>query len=165
MDLGSHRKAGAPSPSRRTRSRVFNDWRQPKIFAVGEQKPVKNQLSMPKTFYTQYTEERPKWRLATTLPSCTVPDQSLTISEIIAKYTRHGLVPNSITKADQGGNVALEPGLDPMDEWNDVLASARAEAESAERVAGPAGGEDNVLPSGGAGETGGASSAGEGGTN
>lgn len=90
---------------------------------------------MLKTFYTQYTEERPKWRLNTTLPSCTVPDQSLTISEIIAKYTRHGLVPNSITKADQGGNVALEPGLDPMDEWNDVLEGARAEAAALDAAA------------------------------
>lgn len=90
---------------------------------------------MAKVFYTQYTEERPKWRLQTTLPSCTVPDQSMTISEIIAKYTRHGLVPNSITKADKGGNVALEPAFDPLDEWNDVLAGARAEAAATEAAA------------------------------
>lgn len=76
----------------------------------------------------------------------------MTIQEIIAKYTRTGLVPQSFVHKDQGGNVAFEPDFDPLDEFSETMAGS-------ERVAGPAGSAENDLPSGGAGETGGAQSA------
>lgn len=65
-------------------------------------------------------------------PSCTVPDQSLTIPEIIAKFTRSGLAPASIRMADKGGNIAAEPESDPLDDFFDVQAAA-----AAARVAAP----------------------------
>lgn len=57
-----------------------------------------------------------------TKPSQTVPDQSMTIPEIIAKYTRTGLVPQSFAKNDSGGNTATEPGFDPLDEYSEIQA-------------------------------------------
>lgn len=62
-----------------------------------------------------------------TKPSCTVPDQSMTIPEIIAKYTRTGLVPQSFAKRDEGGNAAFEPGFDPLDEYSELQASRAAQ--------------------------------------
>lgn len=53
----------------------------------------------------------------------------MTIQEIIAKFTRTGLVPQSYLRQDEGGNVASEPGSDPLDDMEQVLAEARAEAE------------------------------------
>lgn len=52
----------------------------------------------------------------------------MTIPEIIAKYTRTGLVPQSYARRDEGGNAAFEPGFDPLDEFGDVVERAR-EAE------------------------------------
>lgn len=63
--------------------------------------------------------------LTFTQPSCTVPDQSLTIPEIIARYTRSGLVPQSFAKRDEGGNVAMEPDFDPLDAFSDAMEAAR----------------------------------------
>lgn len=61
-----------------------------------------------------------------TEPSCTVPDQSLTIPEIIAKFTRSGLAPASIRMADKGGNIAADPESDPLDDYYDIQAAAAA---------------------------------------
>lgn len=81
-------------------------------------------------FYGHWTEKGPSWALETTEPSLTVPDQAMSIAEIIAKYTRTGLVPQSYLKTDQGGNIAADPGLDPMDEWNESMAAAAREEAS-----------------------------------
>lgn len=70
-----------------------------------------------------------------TKPSCTVPDQSMTIPEIIAKYTRTGLVPQSFAKRDEGGNSAFDPGFDPLDEGMAILEDARREAVAATQAA------------------------------
>lgn len=74
------------------------------------------------------------------LPSLTVPDQSLTIPEIIARYTRTGLVPQSFAKRDDGGNAAFEPGFDPLDEYSDYqdMASHQPEPGSSEAPQEPA---------------------------
>lgn len=60
------------------------------------------------------------------LPTCTVPDQSMTIQEIIAKFTRTGLVPQSYAKRDQGGNAAFGPDFDPLDDYSETMAEAAA---------------------------------------
>ena len=91
---------------------------------------------MPK-FFTQYSEDLPSWALETTEPTCTIPDQSMTIQEIIAKFTRTGLVPQSYLRQDEGGNVASEPGSDPLDDMQAVLAAAREEAAAAHGSAEP----------------------------
>lgn len=70
-------------------------------------------------------------------PSMTVPDQSMTIPEIIAKYTRTGLVPQSFAKRDEGGNAAFEPGFDPLDEYSEVQALAAAQKAAAGSSAAP----------------------------
>lgn len=49
-----------------------------------------------------------------TLPSETVPEQGLTVQEIIARFVRTGVMPVA-THSDEGGNDAFEPGLDPLD--------------------------------------------------
>lgn len=87
---------------------------------------------MPKfKIFGQWMEELPSWAQKFVKPSCTIPDQSMTIAEIIAKYTRTGLVPGSVVShADDGGNIASDPGFDPLDEWNESMAAAaRAEAD------------------------------------
>lgn len=60
------------------------------------------------------------------MPTCTVPDQSMTIQEIIAKFTRTGLVPQSYAKRDQGGNAAFGPDFDPLDDYSATMAEAAA---------------------------------------
>lgn len=91
---------------------------------------------MPKfKIFGQWMEELPSWAQKFVKPSCTIPDQSMTIAEIIAKYTRTGLVPGSVvSRADDGGNIANDPGFDPMDEWNESMAAA-ARAEAAQAAA------------------------------
>lgn len=80
-----------------------------------------------------------------TKPSRTVPDQSMTIPEIIAKYTRTGLVPQSFAKRDEGGNSAFEPDFDPLDQAGEILRDfgdsqrARREAEPSAIPSGPQG--------------------------
>lgn len=78
-----------------------------------------------------------------TKPTCTVPDQSMSISEIIARFTRTGLVPQSYARRDDGGNTAVEPDFDPLDEYSEVMAmqaSRQAAAQAAAR-SGAASGE------------------------
>lgn len=102
-------------------------------------------------FYGHWTEKGPSWALKTTQPSLTVPDQAMSIAEIIAKYTRTGLVPSSYLKTDQGGNIAAEPGSDPMDDWNEsMVAAAREEALAAEAASAPAPQEPEATNSQGA---------------
>lgn len=63
-------------------------------------------------FYTNYNPkpcEAEKFRL----PSETIPDQSLTIAEIVARYVRTGVLPVK-THNDEGGNAPLED-VDPLD--------------------------------------------------
>lgn len=92
----------------------------------------KSELSPVPRFLTQWNaEKRPSWALVTTEPTCTIPDQSMTIQEIIQKFTRTGLVPQSYLRRDEGGNVAADPDSDPLDEWNEVHDSAAAEAAAA----------------------------------
>lgn len=82
-------------------------------------------------FLGQWTQgKRPSWALRTTKPSCTIPDQTMTIQEIIAKYTRTGLVPASRAKWDSGGNDAGNLPEDPLDEYSEVLELARQDAAS-----------------------------------
>lgn len=90
-------------------------------------------------FLGQWTAgERPSWALKTTLPSCTIPDQTMTIQEIIAKYTRTGLVPASRAQWDQGGNDAGNLPEDPLDEYTEILELARSEGARAGSEVSPA---------------------------
>lgn len=68
---------------------------------------------MPK-FRTQYDIDHPIGELFPS-PSVTVPDESMTIQEIIARYTRTGSIPVRSFPSDQGGNESFEPGFDPLD--------------------------------------------------
>lgn len=73
-------------------------------------------------------------------PSVTVPDQSMTIQEIIARYTRTGTLPVPSFPSDTGGNEAFEPGFDPLDYQPDqivqslALPKAKDETKPAEGV-------------------------------
>ena len=72
-------------------------------------------------FFNQWTNRPKTAPQVFSLPTCTVPDQTMTIKEIIAKFTRTGLVPQSYLRPDVGGQVADEPGFDPMDEFTETM--------------------------------------------
>lgn len=79
-------------------------------------------------FYNQWTNRPPHAPQTFAEPTCTVPNQSMSVQQIIAKYSRTGLVPQSFTKRDQGGNVATDPDFDPLDNGFEVLDAAAAAA-------------------------------------
>lgn len=79
-------------------------------------------------FYNQWTNRPPHAPQTFSEPTCTVPNQSMTVQQIIAKYSRTGLVPQSFTKRDQGGNLATDPDFDPLDNGFEVLDAAAAAA-------------------------------------
>lgn len=64
-------------------------------------------------FYTQFKPKKVQGE-SFTLPSCTVPDQSLTIPQIIARFVRTGSMPVSV-HSDIGDNEAFEPEFEPLD--------------------------------------------------
>ena len=69
----------------------------------------------PCRFRSQWDEEIPSFAEYNDLPTCTIPDQSMTVSEIIARFTRSGVIPVK-DYSDQGGNEAPDdPEFDPMD--------------------------------------------------
>lgn len=85
------------------------------------------------------------------LPDCTVPDQYMTISEIIAKFTRAGVVPPKTKPTDagkiigqyypqdQGGQASFEPGFDPLDDGSEYLESFKDSHGSSEAPQEPQG--------------------------
>lgn len=66
-----------------------------------------------KKYYTQF-DPKPIEAESFTLPSVTVPDESMTIPEIIARFVRSGTVPVSV-HTDIGDNEAFDPDFDPLD--------------------------------------------------
>lgn len=97
---------------------------------------MSNTLALPR-FRTQWGENGVSVGQVFTEPSQTVPDQSLTIPQIIARFTRSGMVPASIKMADQGGNFAADPDSDPLDDWNDLQSAAAAAKAAQEKQAPP----------------------------
>ena len=91
-------------------------------------------------------------------PTCTVPNQSMTVQEIIAKYTRAGIVPAGMERKNAGalissmmpnrpdGEVATDPGFDPLDEGMDILESAAA-AQAAAAASLGSEGDPSPVPS------------------
>lgn len=119
-------------------------------------------------FFNQWTNRPQRTPQEFQEPTCTVPNQSMTVAQIIAKYSRMGVIPavkstleggrylQRLGQSWPGDNIATEPDFDPLDDGQEFL-----EDSAAARVAGPEGGSDNDLPSSGAGEVQGAD-AGEG---
>lgn len=62
------------------------------------------------------------------LPSETIPDQSMTIPEIIARFVRSGVMPVK-GHPDEGGNAPLED-VDPLDLQPDAAAQAFEDAKA-----------------------------------
>lgn len=81
-------------------------------------------------FYNQWSNRPPHAPQTFSEPTCTVPHQSMTVQQIIAKYSRTGLVPQSFTHRDEGGNAATEPGFDPLDQGYDIIEAAAAASGS-----------------------------------
>ena len=102
-------------------------------------------------FYTQWSNRPPHAPQEFKEPTCTVPNQSMTVQEIIAKYSRTGLVPQSFAKKDQGGNIATDPDFDPLDNGQDMLeAAARQKAE--QEAAAAAAAKEPSAPAGDGGD-------------
>lgn len=104
-------------------------------------------------FFNQWSNRPPKAPQEFKEPTCTVPNQSMTVQQIIAKYSRTGLVPQSFTKKDYGGNVATDPGFDPLDEAFDVMDAAQA-SHGSEQKPQVASGSEPEPASAGAGDGG-----------
>lgn len=69
----------------------------------------------PRRFRSQWDEEIPSFAEYNDLPTCTIPDQSMTISEIIARFTRSGIMPVKDYSDDGGNSAPDDPEFDPMD--------------------------------------------------
>lgn len=99
-------------------------------------------------FYNQWSNRPPHAPQEFKEPTCTVPNQSMSVQEIIAKYSRTGLVPQSFARKDQGGNVATDPEFDPLDSGIEVMDAAaearRAQEEAAAQEAPAEGGGDSA---------------------
>lgn len=84
-------------------------------------------------FFNQWSKRPPHAPQEFKEPTCTVPNQSMTVQQIIAKYSRTGLVPQSFTKKDNGGNFATDPDFDPLDQGLDYLEAAAAASHGSEK--------------------------------
>lgn len=71
-----------------------------------------------RTIFTPFTVDGEVY----TLPSVTVPDQAMSIQEIIARFTRTGSVPVA-SHPIESGNEAFDPGFDPLDFRPDIVDS------------------------------------------
>lgn len=103
------------------------------------------QVKVYPRFQSQWAENAPYEGQRFEEPSMTVPDQSLTIPEIIARFTRTGLVPALVKMQDHGGNVAADPESDPLDDWNESMFAAAA----AKAAAGSSAKEPSAAPDAG----------------
>lgn len=101
-------------------------------------------------FASQWAEYEPTEGQIFVEPSCTIPDQSMTIPQIIARFTRTGMVPGTISMRDNGGNVAADPESDPLDDWNNVQDAAIA--AKAAKAADGSSKDPSADPSGESGE-------------
>lgn len=75
----------------------------------------------------------------------TIPDQSMTIPEIIARFTRTGQLPGTVKMADKGGNIAADPESDPLDDYFPAQEAAAA-AKAAQAAPAPADPEPESAP-------------------
>lgn len=96
-------------------------------------------------FYTTFSPKKPAG-LTTTLPSETVPDQSMTIQEIIARFVRSGSMPVSI-HSDIGDNEAFDPEFDPLDQQPAEIISQLKPEEPKAPEAAPQEPKDDKEPS------------------
>lgn len=99
-------------------------------------------------FYNQWSNRPPHAPQEFTEPTCTVPNQAMSVQEIIAKYSRTGLVPQSYLKKDSGGNVATDPDFDPLDDAMDVMEAAEAARQAAAEAAAHGSADGGPSPSG-----------------
>lgn len=87
---------------------------------------------MERKFYSQWSDDFPSWAEENNEPSMTVPDQSMTIQEIIARFTRSGVMPVAV-HSDEGGQMADDPEFDPLEfdpqYWKDEAARLKAAQE------------------------------------
>lgn len=118
-------------------------------------------MENPIEFFNQWTKRPQRTPQEFSEPTCTVPNQSMTVAQIIAKYSRMGIIP-AVKDTLQGGrflqrlgqtwdgdNMATDPDFDPLDNGQEFLEEA-----AAARVAGPEGGAETDPPTGEAGNAG-----------
>lgn len=109
-----------------------------------------NMMEIPSwRFHSQWDEFFPTEGQSFMEPSLTIPDQSMTIPEIIARFTRTGQLPGSVKMIDQGGNIAADPESDPLDDYSAVqaaAAAAKAAGSSKDPSVDPSGEPDSPAP-------------------
>lgn len=89
-------------------------------------------------FYNQWSNRPTVAAQEFKLPTCTVPDQYMTIAQIIARFTRAGVVPKGATAQQAGriisqaypqqpdGQAAYDPDFDPLDQYTDEMEAVKA---------------------------------------
>lgn len=118
-------------------------------------------MENPIEFFNQWTKRPQRTPQEFSEPTCTVPNQSMTVAQIIAKYSRMGIIP-AVKDTLQGGrflqrlgqtwdgdNMATDPDFDPLDNGQEFLEEA-----AAARVVGPEGGAETDPSTGEAGNAG-----------
>lgn len=98
-------------------------------------------------FFNQWTKRPQRTPQEFSEPTCTVPNQSMTVAQIIAKYSRMGIIP-AVKDTLQGGrflqrlgqswdgdNQATDPDFDPLDNGQEYLDDYAAQEKAAHEKA------------------------------
>ena len=95
-------------------------------------------------FFNQWTKRPQRTPQEFSEPTCTVPNQSLSVAQIIAKYSRMGIIPavkdtfqggrflQRLVKSWDGDNQATDPDFDPLDNGQEFLDEVAAQQKPAE---------------------------------
>lgn len=102
-------------------------------------------MENPIEFFNQWTKRPQRTPQEFSEPTCTVPNQSMTVAQIIAKYSRMGIIP-AVKDTLQGGrflqrlgqtwdgdNKATDPDFDPLDNGQEYLDDFAAQQKPAQQ--------------------------------
>lgn len=104
-------------------------------------------MENPIQFFNQWTKRPEKAPQEFKEPTCTVPNQSMTVAQIIAKYSRMGIIPvvkdtlqggrflQRLGQTWDGDNKATDPDFDPLDNGQEYLDDFAAQEKAAQEKA------------------------------
>lgn len=116
-------------------------------------------MDKPIEFFNQWTKRPERVPQEFSEPTCTVPNQSMTVAQIIAKYSRMGIIPavkdtlqagrflQRLGQSWDGDNQATDPDFDPLDNGQEFLDDFAAQQKPSEEKPAPAGDGGEVAPS------------------
>ena len=116
-------------------------------------------------FFNQWTKRPQRAPQEFKEPTCTVPNQSLSVAQIIAKYSRMGIIPAVKDTLDggrdlqrlgqtwDGDNRATDPDFDPLDNGQEYLDDAAQQKAAQEKAAQEKAAQEKAAPAGDGGES------------